>query len=97
MTSTVLFDEQEASTLVKQFQNQDFHQYSYSIIRKTLEAKQYDKHEPLIVNALMEIMNNVLDNFKEYEADRESILQLSNGLYNLLMRVECVEADPLSN
>ena len=97
MTASPLFDERESSTLVEQFQNQDFHQFSYTIIRKTLEAKKFDRHEPLIVNALMEVMNNVLDNFKEFEADRDSILQLSGGLYNLLLRVECVEADPMQN
>ncbi|WP_324674315.1 hypothetical protein [Hymenobacter sp. GOD-10R] len=97
MTASLLFNEHESSTLVEQFQNQDYHQFSYTIIRKTLEAKNYNEHEPLVVNALMEVMNNVLDNFKQLEADKDAILNLSVGLYKLLLQVECVEADPLAN
>ncbi|OUJ76112.1 hypothetical protein [Hymenobacter crusticola] len=97
MTPSLFFNERESSTLVEQYQNQDYHQFSYTIIRKTLETKNYDKHEPLIVNTLMEIMNNVLDNFKQLEADPEAILKLSDGLYKLLLQVECVEANPLAN
>ena len=94
MTTNTLFNEREASALVQHFQNQDFHQYSYSIIHKTLKAKNYDKHESLVVNALMVMMNNVLEDFKNLEADSSSILLLSEGLYNLLLQVECVEAVP---
>lgn len=93
MTPSLLFDERESSTLVTQFNNQDYHQFSCTIIRKTLDSKKFSKNEPLIVNALMEIMNNVLDQFKQVEADPDSILKLSSGLYNLLLQVECVEAD----
>jgi hypothetical protein len=78
---------------VENFQAQNYHQFSCTIIRKVLETKAYDKHEPLVVNALMEVMGNVLEQFKQFEADQAGILQLSNGLYNLLLQVECVEAD----
>ncbi|HEX8426248.1 hypothetical protein [Hymenobacter sp.] len=93
MSTHLLFNQQESSTLVENFQNENYHQYSCTIIRKVLETKSYHEHEPLVVNALMEVMSNVLSKFKQAESDRDSILQLSNALYNLLLQVECVEAN----
>jgi 20S proteasome alpha/beta subunit len=93
MTTDLLFDQRESSTLVENFQNQNYHQFSCTIIRKVLETKKYHDNEPLIVNALMEVMSNVLERFKQAEADDESIMQLSSALYNLLLQVECVEVD----
>lgn len=92
MSTHLLFNSQETSALIENFQNQNFHQYSYTIIRKVLETKSYHEHEGIVVNGLMEVMGNVLDRFKHVEADEDGILQLSDGLYNLLLRVECVEA-----
>lgn len=92
MSTHLLFNSQETSTLIENFQNQNYHQYSYAIIRKVLETKSYHEHEGIVVNGLMEVMSNVLDRFKHVEADEDGILQLSDGLYNLLLRVECVEA-----
>ncbi|UOQ66136.1 hypothetical protein [Hymenobacter volaticus] len=93
MSAHLLFNSQETSSLVENFQSQNYHQYSCTIIRKVLETKSYHEHESLVVNGLMEVMSNVLDKFKHVEADEDGILQLSDGLYNLLLRVECVEAD----
>lgn len=93
MGTSLLFDPRESSTLVENFQQKNYHQFSCTIIRKVLEAKTFPAHEPLIVNALMEVTSNVLDRFDLEEADQESILLLSTGLYNLLLQVECIEAD----
>ena len=93
MTAELLFDQRESSTLIENFQSQNYHQFSCTIIRKVLETKKYHKQEALIVNALMEVMSNVLEQFKQAEADDKSILQLSCALYNLLLQVECVEVD----
>ena len=91
MTTNLLFDQRETSALVENFQQRNYHQYSCAIIRKVLEAKSFSTHEPLIVHALMEVTGNVLDRYQLVEADEEAILQLSAGLYDLLLRVECVE------
>ena len=87
------FSQQESSALLANFQQQNYHQFSYGIIRKVLESKQYHNNEPLVVNALMEVMGNVLDQFKVADANPEFVHQLSAGLYNLLLKVECVEAN----
>ncbi|WP_022825012.1 hypothetical protein [Hymenobacter norwichensis] len=87
------FNQQESSALLVNFQQQNYHQFSYGIIRKVLEAKHYHSNESLVVNALMEVMGNVLDQFKVADADPEFVQQLSAGLYNLLLQVECVEAN----
>ena len=92
MSTHLLFNPQEASSLVENFQNRNYYQYSCTIIRKVLEIKSYHEHEALVVNGLMEVMSTALDKFKHVEADEDGILQLSDGLYNLLLRVECVEA-----
>ena len=89
----MLFNPKESSSLVEQFHLQNYHQFSCTIIRKVLETKTFHSHEPLVVDALMGVMSNVLDQFKHVEADDESILHLSQGLYNLLLQVECVEAN----
>ncbi|WP_375438188.1 hypothetical protein [uncultured Hymenobacter sp.] len=93
MSTHLLFNPQEASSLVENFQNRNYHQYSCTIIRKVLETKSYHEHEARVVNSLMEAMSNVLDKFKHVEADEDGIFQLSDGLYNLLLEVECVEAE----
>ncbi len=92
MSTHLLFNQQESSALIENFQNQNYHQYSCTIIRKVLETKSYHEHEALVVNALMEVMSNVLDKCKQVQADKEAIIKLSDGLYHLLLRVECVEA-----
>jgi len=93
MTTALPFNQFESATLIENYQRENYYQFSYAIIRKVLEVKNYNENEPLVVNALMEVTGNVLGNLSPAEADKEFILQLSTGLYNLLLQVECVEAN----
>lgn len=83
-----MFTPEEAAILVEQYRNSNYNQYSYLIIQKVLETKQYPVDEQVVVQVLMERMSSILQQFDCTVAEEAAILQLSNGLYSLLLRVE---------